>query len=243
MACESDNNKSALKLNSPMHPMLSRAFKILEPMFIESIIPEDGQGLLADEESWIKLLETLPPAAENIVSNLTKKWKSSNSTPAEKWSDLKRQIGIVTGKGRGVKVKNARFLKGEDRQRVEMWPCETVFKYTYPRLDINVSTHQNHLLKSPFCIHPKTGRVCIPINTEKIDDFDPFSVPTLPQILSELDEYEKNVKSGNEENGKVSCDWQKTSLKQSFQYFHKQFPSFFTERNITTVPLFTHKTF
>ena len=42
-----------------MHPMLSRAFKILEPMFIESIIPEDGQGLLADEESWIKLLETL----------------------------------------------------------------------------------------------------------------------------------------------------------------------------------------
>merc|ERR1719444_224851 len=121
VACESDNNKSALKLNSPMHPMLSRAFKILEPMFIESIIPEDGQGLLADEESWIKLLETLPPAAENIVSNLTTKWKSSNSTPAEKWSDLKRQIGIVTGKGRGVKVKNARFLKGEDRQRVEMW--------------------------------------------------------------------------------------------------------------------------
>ena len=208
-----------------MHPMLSRAFEILEPMFIASIIPAEGQGILASEEKWNTLLQSLLPAGENIVANLTKKWKSDESTPLEKWEDLKRQIGIITGKGKGTKGKSAQFLKADDRERLDMWPYETVFKYTYPRLDINVSTHQNHLLKSPFCIHPKTGRVCVPIDADNIDCFDPFSVPTLPQILTELDEFEKKHVDQKEESKKSLKDWQKTSLNPSFQLFENQLRS------------------
>ena len=44
------------------------------------------------------------------------------------------------------------------------------------RLDIAVSKGMNHLLKAPFVIHPKTGRVCVPFRVAKVDSFDPDKV-------------------------------------------------------------------
>ena len=79
---------------------------------------------------------------------------------------------------------------------------------------------QNHLLKSPFCVHPKTGRVCVPMEVAKIDSFDPFSVPTLPQLMRELDNYQREHGA---DDSATEHDWQKTSLKGPFEHFRKQF--------------------
>lgn len=87
----------------------------------------------------------------------------------------------------------------------------------YPRLDAEVSKHLNHLLKSPFCVHPATGRVCVPIDAEKAEDFDPFSVPTVAELLEEIDRWGKG-RAGGQGGGKQP-DYAKTSLKPYVDYF------------------------
>jgi len=62
--------------------------------------------------------------------------------------------------------------------------------------------------KSPFVVHPKTGRVCVPIDVTKVDDFDPLKVPTIGRLVDELN------KSG---------DTRQTSLKDYIHYFDVQF--------------------
>lgn len=107
---------------------------------------------------------------------------------------------------------------------------DTILQYTYPRLDAEVSKHRNHLLKAPFCIHPKTGRVCVPVDPDTIEDFNPERVPTVGQLLRELDEVGANTSSEGAERhsgtgnsipslgrelikAALHVDWQRTSLK------------------------------
>jgi len=216
----SDKNKN-FHLSSPLHPMLTRAYEILEPRFIEHVLPEEGHGLLAARASWTKLLMTLPKQANSVAAKLEEKWgsKKDNTTPQEKWEELKAALAAFIGKAGNAKA--AKSLSNADRTRIEQWAIETVFKYVYPRLDINVSKMQNHLLKSPFCVHPKTGRVCVPIEVSNFANFDPFQVPTLGQLMKELDDFEAGNKSENDND--ITFDWQKTSLKEPFEKFQKSF--------------------
>ena len=54
-----------------------------------------------------------------------------------------------------------------------------MFQYCFPRLDVNVTKGLNHLLKSPFCVHPKTGQLLDQNNSKVIITFI-ISIPDLP---------------------------------------------------------------
>ena len=77
-----------------------------------------------------------------------------------------------------------------------------ILVYLYPRLDANVSTSINHLLKSPFCIHPKTGNICVPFDPNNVENFKLAEVPTLTMVINELGQ---QPRSSLDETAQIPC--------------------------------------
>ena len=66
----------------------------------------------------------------------------------------------------------------------------------------------------PYFQYLIPGRVCIPIDPAKADQFDPLKVPTISQLTEEIDAFEKDDSGKN-----VSKDYKKTSLREPMKIF------------------------
>ena len=187
----SDNSDKKLKTSfkKPFHPLIRRAYDVLEPYFERFIV--DGQKLLTQKESYMKILNSLPN--ESIRVELFNEWEkqSSNNNNSsnnnsriglQRWKQIKEKIIEPMKSSINQTTKRIKI----DWNILDEWRYELIFTHCYPRLDANVSKSQNHLLKSPFCVHPKTGRVCVPIDPLKADEFDPFTVPTVRTLCQEV---------------------------------------------------------
>lgn len=139
---------------------------------------------------------------------LRKKWDSApGRASASKWADI--DALAKTGVSHNL-----------DRNALWKAKQDIILEYTYPRLDVEVSKKQIHLLKSPFVIHPGTGRVCVPIDLKRLEKFDPLGVPTVTELLGEIDAWDaESGRNGESEEGKKVQDYEKTSLKPYVEYF------------------------
>lgn len=183
----------------------SRSLDILKTHFQEDVL--DVQDPWATAEQAEKLLQLLPD--RNLNDSLRRKWEAApGRSSTSKWAD----IDAVAKTGASKHLDSRALLEAKQ---------DIVLEYTYPRLDIEVSKKLNHLLKSPFVVHPGTGRVCVPIDTKALEDFDPLGVPTVQSLLAEIDAW-KGREDGEEgdDKSKVNvADWEKTSLKPYVDQF------------------------
>lgn len=172
------------------------------------------RDVLEDQDPWAnpekaeRLLRLLPDKSLNEA--LRRKWDAApGRSSLNKWADIDALASA--GASKALEAKSAREALLEVKQDI-------VLEYTYPRLDVEVSKKQIHLLKSPFVIHPGTGRVCVPIDTTRLAKFDPLGVPTVTELLGEIDEYDSREVHGLSKEKKIQ-DYEKTSLKPFVDYF------------------------
>ncbi|CAK9801352.1 DNA primase small subunit [Anthophora plagiata] len=194
-------------LGDKIHHSIKRALEAIEAVFIPYFVEE--QNILGTDEGIEKFLQLL--CDEEDRQELKAQFNQSNSSK-DRWNTF-------------VKYVRSKKTKGDKkwyyyRHLVE----EAMIQYAYPRLDINVSKGLNHLLKSPFCVHPKTGKVCIPFTANTVDKFHPDKVPTITTLIEEINEFDlkdKAVQETHDSNTRRIKDYKKTSLNKSLHIFQE----------------------
>lgn len=145
-----------------MHHSVRRAYRIVESLFEEVIITE--QNFFATEKGLSFLLKSV--SEDEIRKDLDVKLKAQENNSLAIWNCFTNYMAALKHRG---------SLSRKMQNIVE----EVQLALLYPRLDVNVTKGMNHLLKSPFCIHPGTGKVCVPINPAAASKFDPTTAPMI----------------------------------------------------------------
>jgi len=249
-----------------------RAAEIVDKYFETVALNE--QNILGDAAHWNKILDALPETNGSALwahppcrllgltelcghdsrwnrtgfrDKIRKEWeRQPRASSKVRWDYLEQEIRAAAKTSKGFDVLDK----------------ELKFQLCYPRLDINVSKQLNHLLKSPFCVHPKTGtqphitgilggstdanalsatfafvfagRVCVPIDPKRADEFDPTTVPTISDLLHELDSFDPArstlppMVAADEEEDAVDtagvrriAEYKKTSLREQIAIFNR----------------------
>ncbi|KAG7520205.1 DNA primase small subunit [Solea senegalensis] len=194
-------------LTDPLHPFITESLKVVEKYFPQYALQD--QEILSRKESINKVLALVP---EDVRNELLRDFQNERH-PEKRWELVNDQASR----------KQSTAKKGHYFEK------EIMLQYCYPRLDVNVSKGVNHLLKSPFSVHPKTGRISVPMDLKELDSFDPSAVPTISLICEELDrprtgeeeleDVKENEKDATERR-KIR-DYKRTSLAKYVKLFDR----------------------
>ena len=151
----------------PIHPSLEYAQgRHLNKAFIKVFLGNDPEN---------RNKVTTPEGAAVIYSALESVLKGT-----AKWADFSAKLRYVPGDP--LEWNLVGRLLGAEADGII---AAVQFLVMYPRLDENVSTRQDHLLKLPYCVHPGTGSLCTPLAWGKaLHEFDPcVDAPKLDRLL------------------------------------------------------------
>ncbi|XP_058717049.1 DNA primase small subunit [Poecile atricapillus] len=194
-----------VNLSHPVHPFIRRSVGVVEKYFEEYALL--GQDILGSPEKWDKVLALIPEEHREPLQAEFPRKKDS----VQRWELLRARLERLRG-GRAAAMGPS----------YADW--EVMLQFCFPRLDINVSKGLGHLLKSPFSVHPKTGRISVPLDLQRLEQFDPFAVPTITSLCQELDTAGSDGEQeevGETEPKRRARDYRKTSLAPYVRVFEQ----------------------
>ena len=209
-------------LGFSLHHSIRTAFDILKPYFFKDVLGQYGQvcdmqrdvdvtllqNLLGTQKGMDAMLACLEEFTQ-LVAKLRDEWARNPSlTSPQRWTvfeEVKKQLlPVCTAPMLLVFDQHTRKRQIISKPKSCSRSCIRASMSTCPLVFVSLSCcghHQpaqvNHLLKSPFVAHPKTGRVCVPIDHTNPDAFSPFVVPDLADLVGELDEGREGMTGRN----------------------------------------------
>ena len=173
-----DNLVKRVELDSTrgLHPMICKALEVIDEQFEDLMI--NKQDFLSEDHLVQSIIDLCQEDME-LQKRLAAQCKLNKKSSSDCW----RTIVDICNSSRPKRMRYNYFI-----QEVKLQHC-------FPRIDSNVTRGVNHLLKLPFCVHPKTGKVCVPLDLETIDNFDPDSVPNIKNLTPKaMDPYIRVLK-------------------------------------------------
>ncbi|XP_068629481.1 DNA primase small subunit [Battus philenor] len=178
-----DNQNKKVHLGADnLHSSIKRSVSIIDKYFEELI---QDQEFLQTPGRLQKFLKMIPD--ETLRDQVEKNLEKMSETSLERWAMFVRTYDSYL-RDHGHAIRKIKYLIEEIK-----------IQFCYPRLDVNVTKGFNHLLKSPFSIHPKTGKVSVVFKPQNARTMKLDEIPTIYTLLDDSSpdnvQHQTNMKS------------------------------------------------
>ncbi|XP_013186508.2 DNA primase small subunit isoform X1 [Amyelois transitella] len=151
-----------------LHSSIRRALQIIDKYF-EQVLQD--QEFFASTEGLKAFLKLIPDEA--LKAQTAKRLEKMPASSLERWQEFRSIYDNYCRENAGI------------TRRLKYLIEEIKIQYCYPRLDVNVTKGFNHLLKSPFSIHPKTGKVSVVFKPKEAERMKLNEIPTIDSLLDD----------------------------------------------------------
>uniref|UniRef100_A0A183BQI6 DNA primase n=1 Tax=Globodera pallida TaxID=36090 RepID=A0A183BQI6_GLOPA len=193
-----------------VHPFVKDSYrKIMDSGDFDHLVVE--QGWLDSPEKWNSILKL---CGDEELTELLEREFTRLKTPELRWKSLKLRFDELERS----KAKESKLPPVASDENAKRFFLLFVMEFAYPRLDAKVTAGLNHLLKSPFAVHPKNGNVAIPLCAKDIRNFDLDMVPRIDKLSAEIASLKELSKENEDQRSIV---YRQTSLTPHIAVFEQ----------------------